>query len=81
MESLAVAGASSGDHLSRLVESLPRPLGPDANVILVTTRALEPEDSWRFRAVLNGSSLQTPSSRLRVVSMVAPELAEIYQLE
>jgi uncharacterized protein (DUF58 family) len=81
MERLALAKGHSGDQLRPLLDRVGTRLGPDTDVILVTTRsvdldefALAPGSADDFRP---GSTVR----RLRVVNTSDPDLSEIFQVQ
>jgi hypothetical protein len=75
MERLAVAEASSGSPLPNLLGKVGPRLGPETDVIVVTTRSI----SEQLRDIEDAS--RRNSRRFRVVNTADPELAQIFRAD
>jgi uncharacterized protein (DUF58 family) len=75
MERLAVAEASSENLLPKLLKEVAPRLGPDTDVIVVTTRSIGDQ----LRDIENNS--RRSSRRFRIVNTADPKLAQIFRAD
>jgi uncharacterized protein (DUF58 family) len=79
MERLAVAQASSEDRLPKLLEVALGRIGPDADVVLVSTRAVDLADPRRFGGAWEDPGGRVIAQRIHRISAAAGELAEYFE--
>jgi uncharacterized protein (DUF58 family) len=81
MERLALAKAHSGDQLPPLLAQVAPRLGPDTDVILVTTRSVDPDPRPLLRSLGDDFRRGAMVRRIRVVNTSSPDLSEIFQVQ
>jgi uncharacterized protein (DUF58 family) len=81
MERLAVAEASSEDRLPGLLDHALRRVRPGTQVIVVSTRANDLEDSDRFGVLWGDPARRAMVRRVRTVNAGGDELAEYFRVE
>jgi len=81
MGRLAVARASSSDRLPELLRQALPQIQPGTDVILVSTRAIDMDDTGRFAALWSDPSRRALVRRIRTVNTADGELSEYFQPE
>jgi len=78
MEKLAVAEASPGDGLAELVDAALNRVQPGTEVVLVTTRSVDPGES-RFAAIGRDPGRRAALRRIRVINTAGEGLSEYFE--
>jgi uncharacterized protein (DUF58 family) len=81
MMTLALVEAQTEDHLPALLEQTLGQISQGAEVIVVSTRAVELDDPRRFAAVWSDPVFQAALHRIRSIDASSAELAEYFTVE
>jgi hypothetical protein len=78
MEILAVASASSENHLPKLLARVAGEIEPSTEVVLVSTRPVDPSEVSEGAASGDGSSRRLHAGRVRCVNTSSNQLTEFF---
>lgn len=81
METLAVAEASSDDRLEAMFLGVLSAIEPGVEVVLVTTRPIDPSQADRFPGLESHPAWRAIAPRIRVVNTADPGLDDYYRPE
>lgn len=81
MQQLAVAEAQTEDHADELIRQTLNQVEPGTEIVLVSTRAVDPADTSRFASSRADTAGRVALGRLRCIDTSTDELARYFQPE
>jgi uncharacterized protein (DUF58 family) len=81
IESLAVAEASSEDRLGELIQAVLASIEPGTELVLVTTRAIDPTAPDLFPGLAGNPAWRVMAPRIRLINTAEAGLADYFQPE